>query len=267
MGVALSFVYKKEDNFIRLQDVRGTYAPRDIVDTFNGRTQTITVQTLTSGVGSQLFEVSNRDDLDQEFKSIVFEVNKRFSNRWQAQSSYTWQDSKAFGSGAVSGSTQQDFSNLSPTAGYGRDPNDTINAFGPTATNATHSVKLSTAYRGPWGVNLGGRYSFESGRPFGRQIIVRGMGPGQGDVTILAETRGSYSLPDVNDFQVRLDKDFRFGARRRLRVSGDLLNILNSNTVLTLRNNSSQVTATTPWQQTLSVIRPRTVQLGFRFEF
>lgn len=267
MGVALSFVYKKEDNFIRLKDVRGTYAPRDIVDTFDGRTQTITVQTLTSGVGSQLFQVTNRDDLDQQFKSLVLEVNKRFADRWQAQSSYTWQDSKAFGPGVVTGSTQQDFSNLSPTAGYGRDPNDTINGFGPTATNATHSVKLSTAYNGPWGINLGGRYSFESGRPYGRQIIVRNMGAGQGDVTILAETRGSYALADVNDFQIRVDKDFRFGNRRRVRVSADLFNIFNSNTVLTLRNNSSQVTATTPWQQRLSVVRPRTVQIGFRLEF
>jgi outer membrane receptor protein involved in Fe transport len=267
MGVALSFVYKKEGNFIRLKDVRGTYAPRDIVDTFDGRTQTITVQTLTSGVGSQLFQVTNRDDLDQQFKSVVLEVNKRFSDRWQAQSSYTWQDSKAFGPGVVTGSTQQDFSNLSPTAGYGRDPNDTLNGFGPTATNATHSIKLSTAYRGPWGINLGGRYSFESGRPYGRQTIVRNMGAGQGDVTILAETRGSYSLADVNDFQIRIDKDFRFGDRRRVRVSADLFNIFNSDTVLTLRNNSAQVTATTPWQQTLSVVRPRTAQIGFRFEF
>jgi hypothetical protein len=95
---------------------------------------------------------------------------------------------------------------------------------------------------------------------------VRGLGAGQGDITILAETRGTYALPAVNDFQVRLDKDFRFG-ERRLRLSADLFNIFNSDTVLTLRNNSSQVTAATPWQQSLSVVRPRTVQLGFRFEF
>jgi hypothetical protein len=45
----------------------------------------------------------------------------------------------------------------------------------------------------------------------------------------------------------------------------DVFNIFNSDTVLTLRNNSSQVTATTPWQQSLSVVRPRTMQLGARF--
>jgi hypothetical protein len=267
MGLSVSFVYKNEGDFIRLRDVRGVYAPRDIVDTFDGTTQIITVQSLTSGVGSQLPQVSNREDLDQSFSGVVFELNKRFTDRWQAQSSYTWQDSKAYGGGSVTGSTQQDFSGLSATGGYGRDPNDLINAYGPTATNSTHSVKLSLSYAARWGVNLGGRYSFESGRPYGRLIIVRGMGAGQGDVTILAEPRGAYRLADVNDFQVRLDKDFVFGGNKRLRLSMDLFNIFNSSTVLTLRNNSSQVTATTPWQQTLSVVRPRTVQLGARFLF
>jgi outer membrane receptor protein involved in Fe transport len=267
MGLAVSFVYKNEGDFIRLEDVRGVYAPRDIVDTFEGTTQTITVQSLTSGVGSQLPQVSNRDDLDQEFTSLVFELNKRFSSRWQAQSSYTWQDSKAYGGGQVTGSTQQDFSGLSATGGYGRDPNDLINAYGPTATNATHGVKLSTSFVAPWEITLGGRYSYESGRPYGRLIIVRGMGAGQGDVTILAEPRGAYKLPAVNDFQIRVDKDIAMGGSRRLRLSVDVFNIFNSDTVLTLRNNSSQVTPTTPWQQTLSVVRPRTVQLGARFQF
>jgi len=50
-------------------------------------------------------------------------------------------------------------------------------------------------------------------------------------------------------------------------LSLDVFNIFNSDTVLTLRNNSSQVTAATPWAQTLSIVRPRTVQLGFRYQF
>ena len=109
------------------------------------------------------------------------------------------------------------------------------------------------------------RYSYESGRPYGRLIIARGLG--QGNVTMLAEPRGSYSLPAVNDFQVRIDKDFRIASDQRLRLSLDIFNIFNSDTVLTLRNNSSQVTATTPWAQTLTIVRPRTVQVGFRYQF
>jgi hypothetical protein len=70
---------------------------------------------LTSSQASRLFQVVNREDFDQSFKSVVIELNKRFSNSWQSQGSYTWQDSQAFGGGAVTGSTQQDFSNLSST--------------------------------------------------------------------------------------------------------------------------------------------------------
>jgi outer membrane receptor protein involved in Fe transport len=264
-GVNASFVWKQEGAFIRLKDVRGAYAPRDIVDTFNGVTQTITVFNLTSTQAQRLFQVFNRDDLDQSFKSAVIEVNKRFSASWQSLASYTWQDSKAYGSGSVSGSTQQDFSNLASGSGYGRDPNDLVNAFGPTATNSTHSAKLSTTYRAPLEFNLGLRYSYESGRPYGRLIIVRSLG--QGNVTMLAQPRDAYALPAVNDFQIRLDKDFSFTATQRLRVSLDVFNIFNTDTVLTLRNNSSQVTATTPWAQTLTIVRPRTVQIGLRYQF
>ena len=265
MGVNLSFVWKEESDFLRLQDVRGTYAQRAVVDTFEGRTFNLNVFNLTSTQAQRLFQVVNRADFDQSFKSVVLELNKRFSDSWQSQGSYTWQDSKAFGGGSVTGSTQQDFSNLSSTAGYGRDPNDSINAFGPTATNSTHAVKLSTTYRAPMDFNLGMRYSYESGRPYGRLIIVRGLG--QGNVTMLAEGRGAYSLPDVNDFQVRIDKDFNLTGSQRIRLSVDFFNIFNSDTTLTLRNNSSQVTATTPWAQTLSIVRPRTVQFGIRYQF
>jgi hypothetical protein len=71
----------------------------------------------------------------------------------------------------------------------------------------------------------------------------------------------------VNDFQIRIDKDLNFTATQRLRLSMDIFNIFNSDTTLTLRNNSSQVTATTPWAQTLSIVRPRTVQFGVRYQF
>ena len=194
-----------------------------------------------------------------------FRFFKRFSASWQSLASYTWQDSQAYGSGAVTGSTQQDFAGLSSTAGYGRDPNDLVNALGPTATNSTHSVKLSTTYRAPLDFHFGLRYSYESGRPYGRLIIARSVG--QGDVTMLAEPRGSYTLPAVNDFQIRVDKDFPFTAKQRVRLSLEVFNIFNSDTVLTLRNNSSQVTATTPWAQTLTIVRPRTVQIGLRYQF
>jgi outer membrane receptor protein involved in Fe transport len=172
-GLDASFVVKKEGDFIRLTDAGGTYAPVVFNDVFRGVAQPLTVYNRISPSAASLFEVVNRTDFKQDFKAFFVQVNKRFSNAWQSQASYTWQNSQAYATGTVTGSTQQDFASLSSTAGFGRTPNDLINAYGPTPTNSTNSVKLSSTYRAPLEFLIGARYSYESGRPFGRLITAR----------------------------------------------------------------------------------------------
>src|SRR5207249_7602744 len=152
----------------------------------------------------------------QDFKAVFVQLNKRFSRSWQGQAAYTWQNSQAYATGTVTGSTQQDFSSLSSTAGFGRTPNDLINAYGPTPTNSTNSVALSGTYRAPLDLLIGARYSYESGRPFGRLITAR---LNQGNVVILAEPRGVYAMPAVNELQIGIDKDFRLPNRHDFRLS------------------------------------------------
>ncbi len=266
MGIDFEFVYKKEGNFIRMTDARGTYAPVQINALLpDGTTVPVTAYNRTSPSSQSLFEVVNRNDFQQDFKSFVFQLNKRFSTNWQALASYTYQNSQAYGVGTISGNTQQDFSSLTSTGGFGRTPNDLVNAYGPTATNSPNSIKLSTTYKAPFDLNFGLRYSYEQGRPYGPLYIVRGFN--QGTVTILSEPRGSFTLPATNDFQIRIDKDVQVSARQRIRLSLDLFNVFNAATVLTLQNNVSQATAANPFGQTLTIVRPRTVQLGVRYQF
>ncbi|HMF93200.1 MAG TPA: hypothetical protein VKE96_02850, partial [Vicinamibacterales bacterium] len=184
-------------------------------------------------------------------------------NAWQAQVSYAWQDSQAYATGTVTGSTQQDFSSLSSTAGFGRTPNDLINAYGPTPTNSTNSWKVSSTYRAPRDVTFGMRYSFESGRPFGRLITAR---LNQGNATILAEPRGAYYMDAVNDLQIRVDKGFRLGSTQTVRLSLDMFNIFDSGTVLTVLNNST-TQGDAGFAQTNTVVRPRTFTIGVRYQF
>ena len=267
-GVAVSFVYKNEGGFIRLRDNRGVYAPRVIVDTFDGRSQEITVQTLTSGVGSQLFTVVDREDLDQEFKSVVVEFNKRFSNNVQMQSSYTWQDSKAFGAAAGDG---QHPAGLQQSVADRR--------LRPGSERHHQRVRPDRDQRAPCGQALG-HLRGPLGHPAGRALLLRGGAPVRAPDHRSQHGRGSGRRDHPGRARVartscRRSTTSSFawtrtsGSRgqQRLRFSVDFFNIFNSDTVLTLRNNSSQVTATTPWQQTLSVVRPRTVQLGVRYEF
>jgi outer membrane receptor protein involved in Fe transport len=263
MGLDASFVVKKEGDFIRLNDVGGTYAPVLITNVFRGAAYPITAYNRTSPSAASLFEVVNRTDFKQDFKAFFVQLNKRFSNAWQAQASYTWQDAEAYATGTVTGSTQQDFASLSSTAGFGRTPNDLINAYGPTPTNSTNSVKLSSTYRAPLDLVIGARYSYESGRPFGRLITAR---LNQGNTTILAEPRGAYDMEAVNDLQIRVDKDFRLPNRQSVRVSLDMFNIFDTGTVLTVLNNST-TQGDAAFAQTNTVVRPRTFTVGLRYQF
>jgi outer membrane receptor protein involved in Fe transport len=115
-------------------------------------------------------------------------------------------------------------------------------------------------YEAPWGFHIGGRYFYESGRPFGRIINVP---LNQGLRQVLAEPRGAHHLPDQHDLRLRIDKDFPFSPTKRLRLSLDLVNIFNSATPDTLVNNSSQVN----YGEYLTFVEPRRAQVGIRFEF
>ena len=265
MGVNLTFVYKKPQDLLRLNDVGGTYAPVSVVNTFRNVNYPLTVYNLTNPASQRLFQVMNRTDLtEQDFTSFVIQMSKRFSNAWQGQASYTWQDSKGYATGTLTGNGNEDFQNLSPTTAFGRTPNEMINAFGPMPTNNTHAVKLSATYQAPYGLNFGTKFSYEAPRPIGRLITQRGLA--QGNVTVLAEPRGAYDMPAVKDLQLRIDKDVALGGAQRIRLSMDIANIFNTGTVLSVRNNSSQ-TGDANFGQTLSVVPPRRVLFGVRYEF
>jgi hypothetical protein len=136
-----------------------------------------------------------------------------------------------------------------------------MNAFGRLATDTTNAVRVSTTYQAPYGIHLGMRYFYDAGRPYARVVTVRGLR--QGSRTVIAEPRGNYQLPSLKDLRLRLDKDVGFGGPRRVRLSLDLINIFNSGTPITVRNNSTQA----GFGELLTVVVPRRAQVGVRFEF
>src|SRR5439155_24196851 len=121
-----------------------------------------------------------------------------------------------YGVGTISGNTQQDFSGLSSTAGFGRTPNDLVNAYGPTATNSPNSIKLSTTYKAPLDFNFGLRYSYEQGRPYGPLFIVRGFN--QGTVNVLSDPRGALTLTTTDSIQISIYKGCKYTTRTTERI-------------------------------------------------
>jgi hypothetical protein len=243
LGVNVSFIYKRERNLIGSRDPLTQYGnPVTVIDTFEGQTQTFQVYNRITPASVNLNMTANRPDSYQNYRSVVFQAHKRFSQHWSLQSSYQWQ--------RQTGITTSD------------NPNAMINAFERASTDSTHAIKASATFELPYGVNLGVRESYETGRPIPRTITVRGFT--QGNVNITAAARGVYLLPALNDLQFRLDKDFRFSGRQRLRLSVDLFNVFNVDTPINVQQNSTQTLAfLTP----TDIFLPRRAQIGVRYEF
>jgi outer membrane receptor protein involved in Fe transport len=249
LGINASFVQKKEKNFVRAQDVRSVFAPRAITDTFNGVSQTITVYNRTTPSSQVLVQPTNRpDDFRQDYKSFLLQAYKRFSRRWQLQGSYQWQRNLGY-------------TNDGPSTTLGQTPNDVINAYGRLATDSTHAFRVSATSDLPWGVQVGVHSLYESGRPIGRTITVRGLS--QGTLTLLAQPRGTYQLPSRNDLALRIGKAINGPNRQQLRLSLDIQNLFNDDTPLSVNTNSSQPT----YGQTLTIFVPRRAMVGARYSF
>ncbi|MGH9144364.1 MAG: TonB-dependent receptor [Vicinamibacterales bacterium] len=253
LGLNLSYIRKQEKNFIRGLDIGSIYAPRAIADTFGG--QTLTVYNRTTPSAQVLVEPTNRDDFRQKYDTVVLQAYKRLSHRWQLQGSYQWENSEGFSTGATT-STQ------SGPGTFGADPNQLVNAYGRFPTDSAHSVRVSSTVELPYQIQLAIRSVYESGRPYGRLITARGLA--QGTENVLAEPRGAFELPARNDLSIRVGKDITIGGQRLLRLNLDVQNLFNSDTPLSIDNNSSH---TTTYLAPTSIFLPRRLILGARVNF
>jgi hypothetical protein len=241
-GINLMFLRKTRRDALGTMDITGVYAPQPYVDTFQGRTQTITVFNRITPAAASRLRYTNRD-LGQDYKTVVIEANKRMSRGWQLLGSYQWQRDRIQTEGS--------------------DPNDLINSYGRAARDNTHGLRFSTTVFLPYDVTLGARYFFDTGAPYARVVTVRGLG--QGPRTVIAEPIGAYEFPNFHNVAIQTAKRFPLSGSQTLRLSFDLFNLLNSDAATLVRNNSTQ--ATFPFGTLYRTVEPRRGQVGIRYEF
>jgi hypothetical protein len=229
------------------------FAPRVVADPF--ASQTLTVFNRTTPSSQVLVEPTNRDDFQQKYDTVVLQAYKRLSHRWQLQGSYQWEQSEGFSTGATT-STQ------SGPGTFGSDPNQLVNAFGRFPTDSSHSFRVSSTVELPHQIQLAVRSVYESGRPYGRLIVVRGLA--QGTANVLAQPRGAFELPSRNDLSIRVGKDVNMGGQRLLRLTLDVQNLFNDDTPLSIDNNSSHADT---YLAPTAIFLPRRAIVGVRVNF
>jgi hypothetical protein len=197
----------------------------------------------------------------RDYQAIRLIVTRAPSNDLAMQGSYTWSaDRGSMGNGAGNRAGTAD----GGSAGAFVDPNRAINRLGPLPFDTPHQAKLIATYTLDRlrGVTIGGVARVQSGRPWERQIAVRGLK--QSPVLLVrAEPRGTRRGAVESRLDLRVDAPIAMLPRHgRAAAYVDVYNVLNTGYATSVQPVSGP-TLGTPRSWSL----PRTVRFGVRTTF
>lgn len=211
------------------------------------------------------YTYTNIKDFWRGYQGFELTARKRFSNRWQVNTSYSYNDAPMhFDSPAayVWWSTNSDPTNIESSLNGGQyAPESTSSGLGNVFVNARWIFRLSGSYTLPWyGINLAGFYNTRDGYPYIRDVLGPNRPYGAGRPAIYLDKQGEERLPRFQTLDFRIDKPFTFYGRLKVIAGIDVFNVANGNTTLSMRGRQTATTANTISQLTA----PRVVRFGLR---
>jgi hypothetical protein len=198
-----------------------------IVNPLNGAPMTL-YNVNPAKVGDIDFVVTNIPELnDNAYDGVEFTAMKRFGGRWQLLAGLTVQRGQGVYSPAfLNGSATDDFN----------DPNKDINRRNSYLNyDSTYVLKLAGTYELPRHISSSVNFQHYTGYPFQPMNVFTGLN--QNSETVILAPAGQSRLPSVNLLSLRISRPMKF-RESRLTVEPlvDLLNLLNSNTVVAESN-------------------------------
>jgi hypothetical protein len=204
----------------------------------------------------------------RRYRALMAVLSKRYSNRWQAQVSYVFAKTNGNvdnSSAAQIESRQFETPNLA-----------LVNATGPGSNTPTHEFKVLGSYQIPViETSVSAYFVATSGLPYGRiqQFSSSVVGPGVSTTRrILIQPRGAFYLPNLDQLDLRIEKNFNTGSNR-FGVYADLANIFNRGTVTSVVTRPTSVTLRDgqtyplPFGTPAGIQAPRQIRIGARWSF
>lgn len=199
----------------------------------------------------------------QTYQGVDLVLNKRYSNKWQANIAVTIQKRNDY-----------DVYFTNPTG---------VDLFEGRNTGTRFLVKVNGSYDLPWGIMASTNFNLNDGD--NRNMVITGPGnvyggtsgtisyAASGANTLNFEPGGSTRLEKTVVWDLGVNKTFTFrGGQNRIKLTVDGFNILNSAPVLGYSSNNLSLLGSTsnpviPAERISSILPPRVLRLGATFWF
>jgi hypothetical protein len=213
---------------------------------------------------------TNQPDRWRDYNGVEFAIRKRYSDRWQADVSFAWNNAIDEW-GSLAG--VEDPTNLENLSGASFAPESAGSGVDNVFNNAEWLFKAAGMYTLPlWDISLAGTASVTQGYPFPQQLAITTRGNQLADTNVFLFPLGDVRLPNLFVADFRVDKAFNFGGLRII-PSLDVFNLTNSSEILSRRRTQFSYNATTgvgsssttlPPNNISSIIAPRVIRFGAR---
>ena len=268
LGVRAGFVYKKDNDGWQQVNASRPFAnfnvPTTVVDPGadglygSGDDKSVAAFNLSDTTTPARNIARNVDGYEGTFKTVELSANKRHSNRWSMNASFSRTWTEQYGNLYFNNRFGTTVQNFSLFGSFPSNPNEkTLNEY--TDWNA----KLSGSVDAGFGFRITPVLKVQSGAPYGRFFQTRTGELNYGAQIILAEPIGTRRQDTVAIMDFRVEKQLRLAAdRAKLGLFFDLFNAMNSNTAVNINWRSGAV-----FEKATTVLGPRIAKFGVKFDW
>jgi hypothetical protein len=274
-GVRAGYVWKKDyQGWQQLNDSRPYSAfnvPVTVTDpgpdgnlataADNGTLQLFNLDNTARGTSNR---VQNVEGYEGTYRTFELSANKRYSNRWSLNASFSYIWTEEFGNTYFGNRVTSLVQQFSLFGSYPMNPNErTQNEY----TN--WNSKVSGTVDAGWGMRVTPVLKMQSGAPYGRYVNIPGCAGAvvsdclnYGSQAALVEPIGTRRQETIGLVDFRVEKQLRFAQKARVGLFLDAFNVMNSNT-----NVNIAWLAGARFERATTVLNPRILKFGAKFDW
>ena len=280
-AVTFSVTHRKFTNFTWEPLIGLTSADYGVVDTINamlpsaggGGSASQDVYAPLSGVElppGNGREQRNNLGYNQGYWGWETNFIKRLSNRWMARIGYSWNDHREYYPDRSAAILDPTPSPTSPKRDGGLVITSTSGSGKSDIFFLTPKLQFiaNGLYQAPFGINISANLLIRQGygQPYFEEITAHPRDTSALKDVLLAPDVGAYRLPAIRSFDLRFAKEFTLNDVR-MSVDVDWFNILNAGTILGRQYDVGTPDGPTGPGQTLEIMNPSLLRIGFRLGF